>query len=192
MSTEPLIHLRGIERTFRLGGGEVRALRGLDLDIHAGEMVGVMGTSGSGKSTFLNIVGLLDRPTAGEYRLGGEDTARLSDRARADRRGRELGFVFQAFHLLPNATALENVAMPLIYGGGSHERAGAALERVGLADRAKHRPGELSGGQQGRVAIARALVNNPQIILADEPTGALDERTGFEMLALFQALHAEG
>lgn len=189
---EPIIRLVGVERAYATPGGRVLALRDVHLEIAGGEMVAIMGASGSGKSTLLNILGLLDRPTAGEYHLDGRDVSRLSEHERADQRGRSLGFVFQAFHLLPHATARANVAMPLLYGGGDPTAADRALARVGLADRADHRPGELSGGQQGRVAIARALVNDPRVILADEPTGALDSSTSREVLDLFRELNEDG
>ncbi len=193
----PLIDARDLVRVYRTGDVEFAALRGVSLRVDRGEMVAVMGASGSGKSTLMNILGLLDRPTAGSYRLGGQDAASLDARERADLRGRTIGFVFQQFHLLPRTPAIENVELPLVYRAGlraaeRRRRARAALERVGLADRAGHSTTQLSGGQQQRVAIARALVGEPLLLFADEPTGNLDTRTGLEILALFQELHGEG
>jgi putative ABC transport system ATP-binding protein len=192
----PLIQLRGIEKTYRMGDVEVKALRGIDLDIDEGEFVAVMGPSGSGKSTLMNILGALDRPSAGHYRLAGEDVSRKDRDGLAEIRNRTLGFVFQSFNLLARTTALENVELPLIYAGVGarqrRERARAALERVGLGDRLDHHPSQLSGGQQQRVAIARALVGDPKLILADEPTGNLDSRTSVEVMALFQELSRAG
>ena len=174
----------------------VRALAGVDLTIPRGEYVAIMGPSGSGKSTLMNIVGCLDRPTSGQYLLDGEDVARMSDEKLSRVRGRRLGFVFQAFNLIPQLNVWDNVAVPLFYQGVSaaerRERAAAALARVELGQRMEHRPSELSGGQQQRVAIARALVNDPSILLADEPTGALDSKTGEAILALFAELHEAG
>jgi putative ABC transport system ATP-binding protein len=191
---EPLIRLRGITKEYQMGAELVRALSGIELKIYENEMVAIMGSSGSGKSTMLNILGLLDVPTAGQYWLAGQDVAKLSQSALARVRGRRIGFVFQTFELLPRQTALRNVELPLIYSGTSHRRAKAmeALERVGLQDRVKHRPNQMSGGQRQRVAIARALVQRPAILLADEPTGNLDSRTGEEILDLFDTLHREG
>ena len=193
---DPLIRLEGIEKTYRMGDVEVRALRGVTLDIAEGEFVAVMGSSGSGKSTLMNILGCLDKPTAGSYRLAGEDVANKDRNGLADIRGRTLGFVFQSFNLLTRTSALENVELPLVYTGVGtnerHRRARAALERVGLGDRLDHHPAQLSGGQQQRVAIARALVGNPRLILADEPTGNLDSQTSVEVMALFQELSAQG
>jgi putative ABC transport system ATP-binding protein len=193
---DPLIRLEGIEKTYRMGDVEVRALRGVTLDIAEGEFVAVMGSSGSGKSTLMNILGCLDKPTAGSYRLAGEDVANKDRNGLADIRGRTLGFVFQSFNLLTRTSALENVELPLVYTGVGtkerHRRARAALERVGLGDRLDHHPAQLSGGQQQRVAIARALVGNPRLILADEPTGNLDSQTSVEVMALFQELSAGG
>ena len=184
-----MIEVRGVTKTY---GREVQALRGVDLRIEAGESVAIMGASGSGKSTLMNLIGLLDRPTTGEIEIDGKPTAALGDRDAAALRANTLGFVFQSFNLLPRASALENVEMPLMYSGGGRERAREALERVGLADRIGHRPTELSGGQQQRVALARALVNRPKILLADEPTGNLDSVTSEEILALLIELNRSG
>jgi putative ABC transport system ATP-binding protein len=196
MTDSPLIEVAGLTRVYKMGDTEVRALAGVDTTIARGEFVAVMGPSGSGKSTFMNLLGLLDQPSAGSYRLDGEDVASLDGDARAAIRNRKLGFVFQSFNLLARASALENVALPLVYGGVSRRermaRAAKLLEAIGLGERLDHRPNELSGGQQQRVAIARSLVNRPAALLADEPTGALDSRTGLEILALFQHLNREG
>ncbi|MBM4091394.1 MAG: ABC transporter ATP-binding protein [Planctomycetes bacterium] len=191
---DPLIRLQGITREYRMGAEIVRALRGVNLEIRANEMVAIMGASGSGKSTMLNVLGLLDVPTAGQYWLDGQDVARLSQSALARVRGRRIGFVFQTFELLPRQTAIRNVELPLIYAGVARRRALAveALERVGLKDRMKHRPNEMSGGQRQRVAIARALVQHPAILLADEPTGNLDSQTSEEILELFSNLYRDG
>ncbi len=193
---EPLIRLEGIEKTYRMGDVEVKALRGVSLDVAEGEFVAVMGSSGSGKSTLMNILGCLDKPTAGRYVLAGDDVARKDRDELADIRSRTLGFVFQSFNLLARTSALENVELPLVYANvGTRERrrrAQAALERVGLGARLDHHPAQLSGGQQQRVAIARALVGNPRLILADEPTGNLDSQTSIEVMALFQELSASG
>ena len=191
-----LIETRDLTRIYELDGGRVVALDHVSLDIEQGDFVAVMGPSGSGKSTFMNMIGCLDRPTAGTYRLAGTSVERLNPDGLATLRNREIGFVFQQFNLLPRADALSNVELPMIYAGTDRrtrrERAMAALGRVGLAERANHRPNQLSGGQQQRVAIARALVNGPSLLLADEPTGALDSRTALDILALFQELNAEG
>jgi len=193
--TGPCVELFGIERHYRLGDEVVRALDGVDLTLRYGEHVAIVGTSGSGKSTLLQILGCIDSPTAGSYRLDGEDVGALSESRLAEVRNRRIGFVFQSFHLLPRATATRNVELPLVYAGVSarerRERALAALAEVGLSDRARSRPDQLSGGQRQRVAIARALVNRPRVLLADEPTGALDTRTGHEVLGLIHELHEE-
>jgi putative ABC transport system ATP-binding protein len=191
-----LIELEGIEKTYRMGDVAVNALRGVALAIDDGDFVAVMGASGSGKSTLMNILGCLDRPTAGTYRLAGEEVSSLSPDQLAGVRNRTIGFVFQSFNLLSRTTALENVELPLLYAGvpakERHARALEALGRVGLGDRARHHPNQMSGGQQQRVAIARALVSRPRLILADEPTGNLDSRTSVEVIALFQELGRSG
>ncbi len=189
-----LIELVDIEKIYRVGTELVRALRGVTLNIRENEYVAIMGPSGSGKSTMMNILGCLDVPTRGRYSLRGHDVAKLSQSKLARIRGRQIGFVFQTFELLPRTTALKNVQLPLMYTQATkkRQRAMAALERVGLSDRAKHHPNQLSGGQKQRVAIARALVQEPDIILADEPTGNLDSETGEEIMAVFDSLHAEG
>jgi len=189
-----MIQLENMTKVYRMGKVDVHALRGLTLSIEEGEMVAIIGASGSGKSTLLNIIGCLDRPTSGRYFLDGTDVSRLSDNRLAEMRSKKFGFVFQEFNLLPRASALSNVELPLIYSGSYQKRklAMGALERVGLAARARHKPTELSGGEQQRVAIARALVNNPALILADEPTGELDSASSAEILSIFRQLNQEG
>ncbi|NIM07276.1 MAG: ATP-binding cassette domain-containing protein [Armatimonadetes bacterium] len=190
-----LIKLKDIKKTYMMGKVPVDALRGTSMEIQDGEMVAIMGPSGSGKTTLLNIIGLLDAPSVGSYRLQDDEVAKLPDRRRSQLRNKRFGFVFQVYNLLPRLTAVENVMIPLIYGGTKKSerrpRAEAALEAVGLADRGNHRPSELSGGEQQRVAIARALVNEPSVILADEPTGNLDSKSGAAIMDLLQALHKE-
>ncbi|MEK7380985.1 MAG: ABC transporter ATP-binding protein [Gemmatimonadota bacterium] len=194
--TDAVIQMRGIRRAYDMGGEVIHALRGVDVEIRRNEYLAIMGPSGSGKSTLMNLIGCLDTPTAGEYWLNGQEVSRMSDDALARVRNREIGFVFQTFNLLPRASALQNVELPLVYAGmGSRERrqrATEALERVGLGDRIGPRPNELSGGQRQRVAIARALVNRPSILLADEPTGNLDSVTSEEIIRVFGLLHDEG
>ncbi len=193
---KPVIEVRGVKKFYPLGREGVWALRGVSFTVSAGEMIAIMGPSGSGKSTLMHILGCLDTPTEGDYILAGKAVAKLGDRELARLRNQEVGFVFQTFHLLPRYTALENVALPLVYAGvprrERQKRAAAILEAVGLGDRLNHRPNELSGGQRQRVAIARALVNNPTLLLADEPTGNLDSQTSQEIMALFQKLHQKG
>ena len=191
-----LIKVSGVKKIYEVGVQKLEAVAGIDLEIDRGEYVAIMGPSGSGKSTFMNLLGCLDTPSAGDYWLNGEEVSGLSDDELARIRNREIGFVFQTFNLLPRATASQNVELPLIYGGVPTEerrnRASEVLESVGLTDRAGHRPNELSGGQRQRVAIARAMVNRPSIILADEPTGNLDSKTGIEIMSLFDTIHQAG
>ena len=191
-----LIDIKNLHRVYQVGESEVRALDGVDLTIAANEYVAIMGPSGSGKSTLMNILGCLDTPSSGSYKLKDKEIAERSDDELAQIRNAEIGFVFQTFNLLPRADALHNVELPLVYAGMRHEerrkRAKEALDLVGLSDRIKHKPNELSGGQRQRVAIARALVNRPSIILADEPTGNLDSRTGEEIMAAFEAIWRQG
>jgi len=193
---KPVIEVREVKKFYPLGREGVWALRGVSFTVSAGEMIAIMGPSGSGKSTLMHILGCLDTPTEGDYILAGKAVAKLGDRELARLRNQEVGFVFQTFHLLPRYTALENVALPLVYAGvprrERQKQAAAILEAVGLGDRLNHRPNELSGGQRQRVAIARALVNNPTLLLADEPTGNLDSQTSQEIMALFQKLHQKG
>lgn len=196
MTPQTVIELRKIVRNFKLGSELIRVLKEIDLNIHRGEYVALMGPSGSGKSTLMNILGCLDTPTSGEYFLNGQSVSRLNDNELADIRNKEIGFIFQTFNLLPRATALDNVILPLIYAGKTRQEreqmAKHALEQVGLSDRMMHKPNELSGGQRQRVAIARALVNKPSILLADEPTGNLDTKTSVEIMGLLHEIHQSG
>lgn len=194
--SEPLLHMAEVRKTYATGAVTVDALRGIDLDVYEGDYVAIMGPSGSGKSTLMHIVGCLDVPTSGTYMLGGHDVASLTEKDLAQVRNQQIGFVFQAFNLLPSLSALRNVELPLMYAGVSRaerrQRAVEALDRVGLANRMDHRPGELSGGQQQRVSVARALVTQPTLILADEPTGNLDSVSTRDVLGLFDELHEQG
>jgi putative ABC transport system ATP-binding protein len=197
LDTSPILSIQNLRRDFKMGDETVHALRGVSFDIHKGEFVTIMGASGSGKSTMLNILGCMDRPTTGHYILDGEHTEKLKRDALARIRSQKIGFVFQSYNLLSRTTAIENVELPLLYNSKvstaeRHRRAIKALERVGLADRMNHLPNQLSGGQQQRVAIARALVNDPVIILADEATGNLDTRTSYEIMMIFQELNRQG
>ena len=191
-----ILQLRGITRDFKMGAQIVHVLKGIDLDIYKNQYVALMGPSGSGKSTLMNLLGCLDTPTSGSYVLNGSDASALDDNALAEIRNNEIGFVFQTFNLLPRSTALDNVALPLVYAGWGKEeriaRAQEVLEQVGLGDRMDHKPNQLSGGQRQRVAVARALVNRPALILADEPTGNLDSKTYLEIMKLFDAIQAAG
>ncbi|MBQ0123885.1 MAG: ABC transporter ATP-binding protein [Bacteroidales bacterium] len=191
-----VIRIEGVSKHYLVGGNQVKALDGVNLTISRGEFVAIMGPSGSGKSTMMNILGCLDTPTEGRYWLNGTDVSNMDDDALSDVRGREIGFVFQSFNLLPRYDALENVSLPLLYAGVPREerlrRAGEALIRVGLGERLHHKPNELSGGQRQRVAIARALINNPSIILADEPTGNLDTKTSDDIMSLFAQINSAG
>lgn len=191
-----LIEIENLTKTYIMGMDTVEALKGVNLQIYKNEYTALMGPSGSGKSTLMNLLGCLDSPTSGSYHLNGNDVSRMNDSELAEIRNKEIGFVFQTFNLLPRLTALDNVALPLIYAGQNKskrmERAAYVLEIVGLADRMTHKPNELSGGQRQRVAIARALVNNPSIILADEPTGNLDSKTSDEIMRIFEEIHAQG
>jgi putative ABC transport system ATP-binding protein len=191
-----IIHLEGISKSYFMGKQELQVLKGIDLNIHTNEYVALMGPSGSGKSTLMNILGCLDSPSAGRYILNGQDVSKMPDDNLADVRNKEIGFVFQQFNLLPRLTALENVALPLVYAGVSRKQrtdmAMDVIKKVGLEDRSHHKPNELSGGQCQRVAIARALVNNPSLILADEPTGNLDTRTSKEIMDIFSQIQAAG
>ena len=192
----PIISTKELKKTYIMGSTVVNALQSISLDIYENEFVALMGPSGSGKSTLMNLIGCLDTPTSGTYLLNGESVGDMVDDELADIRNKEIGFVFQTFNLLPRLSALENVALPLVYGGVSkkerEERANEVLEQVGLGDRVGHKPNELSGGQRQRVAIARALVNRPSIILADEPTGNLDTKTSIEIMAIMEKIHAAG
>jgi putative ABC transport system ATP-binding protein len=192
----PILRVEKLTRTYRMGGETVAALAGIDLAIDRNEYVAIIGPSGSGKSTLMNVLGCLDTPTSGDYWLNGQQVSKLSDVELARARNKEIGFVFQTFNLLARATALKNVELPLVYAGvrakERHQRAAEALERVGLAARMDHKPNELSGGQRQRVAVARALVTKPSLLLADEPTGNLDSKTGEEVMRMFEQLHAGG
>lgn len=191
-----LLSIKEIKRDFKLGNEVLHVLKGINLTIEKGEYVALMGPSGSGKSTLMNILGCLDTPTSGQYILNGKDVSKMTDGELADIRNKEIGFVFQTFNLMPRTTALDNVALPMVYAGigkeKRHERAKEVLELVGLSDRMTHKPNELSGGQRQRVAVARALVNSPSIILADEPTGNFDSKTSHEIMKLFNEIHQKG
>lgn len=191
-----LLQIKDIKRDFKLGSETLHVLKGINLTIEKGEYVALMGPSGSGKSTLMNILGCLDTPTSGEYILNGKDVSKMTDTELADIRNKEIGFVFQTFNLMPRTTALDNVALPMVYAGVNkekrHERAKEVLKLVGLEDRMLHKPNELSGGQRQRVAVARALVNHPSIILADEPTGNLDSKTSYEIMNLFNEIYQNG
>jgi putative ABC transport system ATP-binding protein len=193
---QPIIEIKGITRNFPLGSEIVRVLKGIDLSINKGEYVALMGPSGSGKSTLMNLLGCLDTPTSGSYILNGKDVSSMKDDELAEIRNKEIGFVFQTFNLLPRTTALDNVALPMVYAGfkkpDRNARATTVLTQVGLQDRMDHKPNQLSGGQRQRVAVARALVNHPSIILADEPTGNLDSKTSVEIMGLFNEIHSNG
>ncbi len=195
-TTPPILELREIAKEYRMGQGALRALRGVDLTVHQGDYLAIMGPSGSGKSTLMNILGCLDNPSTGTYHLGGQDVSRMSEAELAVVRNREIGFVFQTFNLLPRATAIANVELPLVYRGleprERRRRALQALQAVGLEERGQHKPSELSGGECQRVAVARALVTKPRILLADEPTGNLDTANTGELLALFEGIHRQG
>jgi putative ABC transport system ATP-binding protein len=194
--SNPLINISNIKRDFQLGNETINVLKGIDLQINKGEYVALMGPSGSGKSTLMNLLGCLDTPTSGSYVLNGKDVSQMHDDDLAEIRNKEIGFVFQTFNLLPRTTALDNVALPMVYAGYSkterNKRAAEVLTQVNLADRMDHQPNQLSGGQRQRVAVARALVNKPSIILADEPTGNLDSKTSEEIMKLFGDIHASG
>ena len=196
MNSAPIVRLDDVRKTYQMGPVTVEALRGVSLEIHAGEYLSIMGPSGCGKSTMLNLLGCLDRPTAGRYMLGSEDVSGMDDDSLSAVRGARLGFIFQSYHLIQQLSVVENIEIPLYYQGvpeaEGRERAIALAERVGLGDRLDHKPFELSGGQQQRVAIARSLVNDPLVILADEPTGNLDSKSGAEILQLFDELHQQG
>lgn len=193
---EPVIKTVNITRKFDMGKEVIKVLHGINIEVYKNEYVAFMGPSGSGKSTFMNIIGCLDTPSGGQYFLNGKDVSKMTDNQLAEVRNKEIGFIFQTFNLLPRYTALENVALPLVYAGLSKSERNAkakhVLEEVGLADRMKHKPNELSGGQRQRVAVARALVNSPSILLADEPTGNLDSKTSYEIMGLFHTLHSKG
>ncbi|HMQ63372.1 MAG TPA: ABC transporter ATP-binding protein [Flavilitoribacter sp.] len=193
---ESIIAVRNLQKTYQMGNTLVKALQSITMDIHRNEFVALMGPSGSGKSTLMNLLGCLDTPTTGDYILNGTNVSTMTDSELAEVRNKEIGFVFQTFNLLPRLSALENVALPLVYAGASKSarlsRAAEVLESVGLADRMDHKPNELSGGQRQRVAIARALVNSPSIILADEPTGNLDSKTSIEIMGIFEEIHEQG